>query len=64
MYIWMRLTTMPQEHTPVADGSDAEVMASIDGASGSLSYIIADISRDDAWLSVSETDAPVLAEWC
>ncbi|MFO7834573.1 MAG: hypothetical protein R6V31_11135 [Halohasta sp.] len=55
---------MPQEHTPVADGSDAEVMASIDGASGSPSYIIADISRDDAWLSVRQRDAPVLAEWC
>jgi hypothetical protein len=55
---------MPQEHTPVADGSDAEVMASIDGSSSSPSYIIADISRDDAWLSVREADAPVLAEWC
>jgi hypothetical protein len=55
---------MPQEHTPVADGSDAEVMASIDASSSSPSYIIADISRDDAWLSVSEADAPVLAEWC
>lgn len=55
---------MPQEHTPVADGSDAEVMASIDGSAGSSSYIIADISRDDAWLSVRQSDAPVLAEWC
>ena len=54
---------MPQEHTPVADG-DAEVMASIDGPASSPSYIIADISCDDAWLSVQATDAPVLAEWC
>ena len=55
---------MSQDHTPVADGSDAEVMASTDGAAGTPSYIIADISRDDAWLSVREADAPVLAEWC
>ena len=54
---------MPQEHTPVADG-DAEVMASIDDASRCPSYIIADISCDDAWVSVQATDAPVLAEWC
>jgi len=54
---------MPQEHTPVAE-TDAEVMASIDGSASSPSYIIADISCDDAWLSVQATDAPVLAEWC
>lgn len=55
---------MPQEHTPVADGSDVEVMASIDASSSNPSYIIADISRDDAWVSVREADARVLTEWC
>lgn len=55
---------MPQEHTPVADAPDSEVMASIDASSSSPSYIIADISRDDAWLSAAAADAPVLAEWC
>ncbi len=55
---------MPQDHTPVADVSDTEIMASVDCSASRPSYIIADISRDGAWLSVQETDAPVLTEWC
>lgn len=55
---------MPQDHTPVADASDSEVMASVDSSSSRPSYVIADVSRDGAWLSVSQTDAPVLTEWC
>ena len=55
---------MPQDHTPVADAPDAEVMAAVDASSNRPSYVIADVTRDEAWLSVSQTDAPVLAEWC
>jgi hypothetical protein len=55
---------MPQDHTPVTGASDAEVMASVDASSSRPSYVIADVTRDEAWLSVSQTDAPVLAEWC
>jgi len=36
-----------------------EVMASVDDGS----FLIADISRDGAWLSVPEESAPVLAEY-
>ncbi|WP_185903214.1 DUF7556 family protein [Halonotius terrestris] len=54
---------MTQDHTPVGD-SEAEVMAAVDDASSRPAYVIADISRDEAWLSVRERDALVLNEWC
>ncbi|MFC7176595.1 DUF7556 family protein [Halosegnis marinus] len=37
-----------------------EVMASVDD--GAL--LVADVSRDDAWLSMPREQAPVLAEHC
>lgn len=40
-----------------------EVMASVDGSS-SPEFVIADVSRDDAWISICETDAPILRDWC
>lgn len=39
----------------------AEVMASVDEASGE--FVIADISREDAWLSVGRTESAPLSEW-
>lgn len=39
------------------------VMASIDGDSTETRLIIADVSRDDAWISMPETTAPSLALW-
>lgn len=39
------------------------VMASIDGDRGETRLIIADVSRDDAWLSMPETTAPSLVLW-
>jgi hypothetical protein len=54
---------MTQDHTPVGE-SEPEVMAAVDDAASRPSYVIADISRDGAWLSVRETDALVLNEWC
>lgn len=46
----------------VSEGASerGEVMASVDGDV----YLIADISRDDAWLSMPQCQAPVLAERC
>ncbi|MFB6119198.1 hypothetical protein [Halosegnis sp.] len=46
----------------VSDGASehGEVMASVDGDA----YLIADISRDGAWLSMPREQAPVLADRC
>jgi len=53
---------MTQDHTPVGDATTPEV--AVDDADSRPSYVIADISRDGAWLSVRETDAVILSEWC
>ncbi|WP_313692563.1 DUF7556 family protein [Halorarum halobium] len=42
--------------------TESEVMASVD--EDSSEFVIADIAREDAWLSVGERDAPVLEQWC
>ncbi|QLG28450.1 hypothetical protein HUG10_13225 [Halorarum halophilum] len=42
--------------------TESEVMASVD--ENSSEFVIADIAREDAWLSVEERDAPVLEQWC
>lgn len=42
--------------------TESEVMASVDESSSE--FVIADIAREDAWLSVRERDAPVLEKWC
>ena len=44
----------------VARADDCEVMAAVDATR----FVIADLCHDDAWLSVDERDAPVLADWC
>lgn len=43
-----------------AQSEDCEVMAAVDATQ----FVIADVCRDDAWVSISERDAPVLADWC
>lgn len=43
---------------------DGEVMASVEESTARPELIIADVSRDGAWLSVEAAEAPVLAEWC
>ncbi|XVH32761.1 DUF7556 family protein [Haloferacaceae archaeon DSL9] len=55
---------MTPDLTPGADVSDAEIVSSVDSSSSHPAFIIADISRDDAWLAVREMEAPILAEWC
>lgn len=49
--------------TASVDPTDAEVMASVDAAPGRTELVIADVSRDDAWLSVRVADAPLLRDW-
>lgn len=48
---------------PTAVDSNAEVMASVDSTPARPEFVIADITRDDAWLSVNADDAPTLPEW-
>jgi hypothetical protein len=47
--------------TPSQHGSD--VMASLDDEGRESRLVIADISRDDAWVSVTEDDATPLSAW-
>ncbi|MDB9235078.1 DUF7556 family protein [Halorubrum ezzemoulense] len=50
---------------PALDAADApDVMASVDSSASRPEFVIADVSREDAWVSVDETDATVLEEWC
>lgn len=43
--------------------SDDTIVASIDEDPTGEEYVIADISEDGAWLSMSATDAPTLPAW-
>lgn len=47
------------------DGSagDAEVMGAYDAVDGTPAYLVADIGRDAAWLSVSVAGALDLEAW-
>ena len=55
------LTDMVPDSAVTGDAVEhGEVMASVDEGA----FLIADISRDGAWLSVPEESAPVLAEYC
>ncbi|SDR28371.1 DUF7556 family protein [Natronobacterium texcoconense] len=48
---------------PHATTSGDTVVGSIDTADSSEEYVIADISADDAWLSMQADDAPTLPAW-
>ena len=54
---------MTRNVTAVTDASHAEVMASVDSGSARPEFVIADVSRDDAWLSMPVSEAPSLREW-
>ncbi|WP_247731783.1 DUF7556 family protein [Halovivax limisalsi] len=43
--------------------STETVVASIDSDTGGDEYVIADISTDDAWLSMAADAAPTLDSW-
>jgi hypothetical protein len=42
---------------------DSQVMAAIDDDGSHEKFIIADISVDDAWVSVRNEEAPMLEAW-
>lgn len=53
----------PVVDTTAIDVSAPEVMASVDSTSASAEFIIADITCDNAWVSVRADDAPLLDDW-
>jgi|AntRauTorcE11898_2_1112593.scaffolds.fasta_scaffold27338_2 hypothetical protein len=55
---------MSQEtETVAAVAEDTEVMASVEPGSTSDTYILADITRDDAFVTLPLEDAAALPEW-
>jgi hypothetical protein len=42
---------------------DSEVVGAVDGDGTDQEYVIADISEDEAWLSMEVDDAPALPAW-
>ncbi|MGM0592155.1 MAG: DUF7556 family protein [Halobacteriota archaeon] len=53
---------MAIDATASVDAS-TEVMASVDPSTSGSQFIIADISCDNAWLSMQYGDAPSLQDW-
>lgn len=51
----------------VNDGGDivesGEIVGVIDDGSATAEFVIADITRDDAWIAVPARDAAPLEEW-
>ena len=43
--------------------SDGETVAAVDEVGGQPHLVVADITRDDAWLAVDEPEAVSLDEW-
>ena len=58
-----RRTALPTDAESTAPSS-TDVMASIDSSASRPELVIADVSRENAWLSVDERNATVLEEWC
>jgi len=54
---------MSVDATVPSDGSNAEVMASVESSPAHATFIIADITTDEAWLSMGVDDAPALDDW-
>jgi hypothetical protein len=54
---------MTVDTTVGCNGSSPEVMASVETTSHDTTLVIADITCDDAWLSMGEDDAPSLSDW-
>jgi hypothetical protein len=46
-----------------ARGQESDVMAAVDDGPGLTEFVIADISQDDAWVSVQLADAIGLDDW-
>ncbi len=55
---------LPHARDALEPVSSPDVMASIDATPSRSEFVIADVSREDAWVSVEESAATVLEEWC
>jgi hypothetical protein len=55
---------MTPDATAAVDEPGPEVMASVDHSPSGSTFVIADVTRDDAWLTVPLAEAPTLGEWC
>ncbi|GAB3420507.1 hypothetical protein GCM10027435_23270 [Haloparvum alkalitolerans] len=55
---------LPDASDALAFPESPDVMASVDATHERPEFVIADVSREDAWVSVEEVDAAVLEEWC
>lgn len=55
---------LPDATEAFGPAESPDVMASVDATRSRSEFVIADVSREDAWVSVDETDAPILEEWC
>lgn len=56
---------MSVDATPTDDarGPVPEIMAAVDRSDATTRFLIADVGRDEAWLSMRFADAPTLDEW-
>lgn len=53
---------MAPTHTAAAE-KDGEVMGAIDEAASGERFVVADVSRDDAWVATPLSNAATLEEW-
>lgn len=52
-----------EEDEDSSERDEAAVMAAIDGAGEDEQFLIADTSRDDAWLAMGTDESPTLELW-
>ena len=50
-------------HIAEMPAPEGMVMASIDGEGSCRQFVIADVSRDGAWITASVSDTVTLAQW-
>ena len=55
--------TLEAESVGTESAADGDIVAAIDEIDGQSHLVIADIGRDDVWLSMTERDAVSLDEW-
>lgn len=55
--------TPDMEAVSVSVANDSEVMASVDDDGRTKRLVIADVSREDAWISMCVTDTAPLLDW-
>jgi hypothetical protein len=54
---------MVPDTAAASDSVEGEVMTAVDGNGGAADVVIADISREEAWLSLPLAEAASIPEW-